>query len=68
MISFEGGGSGYSYVFNKAAKDEASFEEGFTAGIGVRHDFGKFFAKFDYSYSDFGIFSDISKFSLSIGL
>jgi hypothetical protein len=43
-------------------------EEGFTAGVGVQYDFGSFFAKFDYSYTDFGIFDEISRFSLSIGL
>jgi len=27
-------------------------EVGLTAGVGVQYDFGGFFAKFDYSYSD----------------
>jgi hypothetical protein len=43
-------------------------EVGLTAGVGVQYDFGGFFAKFDYSYSDFGIFDQISRFSLSVGI
>lgn len=43
-------------------------QEGLTAGIGLQYDFGGFFAKIDYSYSDFGIFDEISRFSLSVGL
>lgn len=42
--------------------------DGFTAGVGVQYDFGDFFAKFDYSYSNLGIFNKISRFSLSVGL
>jgi hypothetical protein len=45
-----------------------SGEIGLTAGIGLQYDFGGFFAKFDYSYSDFGIFDSISRFALSIGM
>ena len=43
-------------------------EEGLTAGIGVQYDFGDFFAKFDFSYTKFGIFDQISRFSLSVGI
>ena len=43
-------------------------ETGLTAGVGLQYDFGGFFAKFDYSYSDFGIFDSISRFSLSVGI
>lgn len=43
-------------------------EEGLTAGVGVQYDFGDFFAKFDFSYTDFGIFDQISRFSLSVGI
>lgn len=49
-------------VFDRGA------EVGLTAGVGVQYDFGGFFAKFDYSYSDFGIFDKISRFSLSVGI
>lgn len=42
--------------------------DGFSAGIGLQYDFGDFFTKFDYSYSNLGIFSQISRFSLTIGL
>lgn len=59
LISLRGG---YNSLFKEAA------EEGFTAGVGLQYDFGSFFAKVDYSYSDFGIFSNISRFSLSVGL
>jgi opacity protein-like surface antigen len=47
---------------------EEGAEVGLTAGVGVQYDFGGFFAKFDYSYSDFGIFDQISRFSLSVGI
>lgn len=67
-ISLRGGYKGYNYLFSKSAKNEANFEEGLTAGVGVQYDFGGFFAKVDFSYSDFGIFSEISRFSLSVGL
>lgn len=42
--------------------------DGLSAGVGVQYDFGDFFAKFDYSYSDLGIFNEVSRFSLSVGL
>ncbi|MBK7631355.1 MAG: PorV/PorQ family protein [Ignavibacteriales bacterium] len=59
LISVRGG---YNSLFKEAA------EEGLTAGVGLQYDFGGFFAKFDYSYADFGIFDPISRFSLSVGL
>lgn len=68
MVALRCGYNGYNYVFNKPAKTAASFEEGLTAGFGLEYDFGGFFAKIDYSYTDFGIFSNISKYSISIGL
>ena len=52
--------------YNSLFKDDA--EEGLTAGVGLQYDFGSFFAKFDYSYTDFGIFDQISRFSLSVGI
>ena len=52
--------------FNSLFKD--SRQEGLTAGFGVQYDFGSFFAKMDYSYTDFGVFDKLSKISLSIGL
>lgn len=52
--------------YNSLLKADA--EEGLTAGVGVQYDFGSFFAKFDYSYSDFGVFDQISRFSLSVGI
>jgi hypothetical protein len=68
LISLRGGYKGYSYLFDRSAKDEDLFQEGLTAGVGVHYDFGGFFVKVDYSYSDYGIFDEISRFSVSIGL
>ena len=59
LLSVRGG---YNSLFKEAA------EEGLTAGVGLQYDFGGFFAKFDYSYADFGIFDPISRFALSVGL
>lgn len=59
LISLRGG-------YNSIAKEDA--QEGLTAGVGVQYDFGGFFAKFDYSYTDFGVFDPISRFALSVGL
>jgi hypothetical protein len=53
---------GYTSLFKEAA------QEGLTAGVGLQYDFGGFFAKIDYSYTDFGIFDEISRFSVSVGL
>ncbi len=52
--------------YNSFLKEDA--EEGLTAGVGIQYDFGSFFAKIDYSYTDFGIFDQISRFSLSVGI
>lgn len=68
IISLRVGYKGINYLFDDASKKEDKFEEGLTAGIGVQYDFGAFFAKFDYGYSDLGIFSEISRFSVSVGL
>lgn len=59
LISLRGG-------YNSIAKEDA--QEGLTAGVGIQYDFGSFFAKFDYSYTDFGVFDPISRFALSVGL
>lgn len=59
LVSLRGG-------YNAIAKEDAL--EGLTAGIGVQYDFGGFFAKFDYSYADYGIFDPISRFALTVGL
>ena len=45
-----------------------SSEGGLSAGIGLRYNFGAFYAKVDYSYTDFGIFGPINRISISIGL
>jgi hypothetical protein len=52
--------------YTSLLKEDA--QEGLTAGVGLQYDFGGFFAKIDYSYTDFGIFDEISRFSLSVGL
>jgi hypothetical protein len=59
LISLRGG-------YNSLGKNDA--QEGLTGGVGIQYDFGGFFVKFDYSYTDFGIFDPISKFGLSVGL
>lgn len=59
LISLRGG-------YSSVGKEEA--EETFSAGVGLQYDFGGFFAKIDYGYSDFGIFGGISRYSLSVGL
>lgn len=59
LISLRGG-------YNSLFKDNAN--EGLTAGFGVQYDFGGFFAKFDYSYSQYDRFDAISRFALSVGL
>ncbi|MBZ0198280.1 MAG: PorV/PorQ family protein [Ignavibacteriaceae bacterium] len=59
IISLRGG-------LNSVGKEAA--EEGYTVGAGVQYDFGGFFAKIDYSYSDFGIFKQIQRFAISVGL
>jgi len=53
--------AGYNSLFKEAA------EEGLTAGAGVKYDFGPFYTKIDYSYSDYGIFNSISRVSLTVG-
>ena len=50
------------------ALNKEDAEEGLTAGVGLQYDFGGFFAKVDYSYTDFGIFNEISRVSISVGL
>jgi len=41
---------------------------GITAGFGIEYNFGSFLGKVNYSYTDYGIFKNISRISLSIGL
>jgi hypothetical protein len=41
---------------------------GLSGGIGVHYDFGGFFAKVDYSYTDFGVFSGIQRVAFTVGL
>lgn len=70
------GNAGTELIWNNIVSLRAGYtsllkedsQEGLTAGIGLQYDFGGFFAKIDYSYSDFGIFDEISRFSLSVGL
>lgn len=68
IISLRVGYKGINYLFDETSKSEDKFEEGLAAGMGLQYDFGGFFVKFDYGYSDLGIFSEISRFSLSVGL
>jgi len=59
LISIRGG---YNSLFKQAAV------ENLTAGFGVQYDFGGFFGKFDYGFANLGIFGNVSRFSLSVGL
>lgn len=68
LISLRVGYKGINYLFDESSRENDRFEEGLAAGIGVHYDFGGYFVKFDYGYSDLGIFSEISRFSLSVGL
>ncbi len=53
---------GYYSLFKK------NEEGGLSAGVGVKYDFGSFYTKVDYSYTNFGIFDPINRISISIGL
>ena len=62
---------GAEYEFMKLVAVRAGYrynydEEGLCAGIGVKHSFGGFGVKFDYAYSDFGIFDTVNRFSMGI--
>lgn len=52
---------GYNSLFKESA------EEGLTAGVGFKYDFGGLNVKVDYGYTDFGIFDNISRFSIGLG-
>lgn len=58
MVSFR---VGYNSLFKEAA------EERFSAGVGLKYNFGAFYSRIDYSYTEFGIFNEISRISVSIG-
>ncbi|MGE5351326.1 MAG: PorV/PorQ family protein [Acidobacteriota bacterium] len=51
---------GYNSLFKTAA------EEGLTAGVGLNYNFGPVSARVDYSYMNYGIFKQISKYALSV--
>jgi hypothetical protein len=50
--------------YNSLFKEDA--EQNLTAGIGVQYDLGGFTTRFDYSYMKFGVFSQISRFALTV--
>jgi len=50
--------------YNSLFKEDA--EEGLTAGLGLQYCFGAYGVRVDYSYMDFGIFDEISRYSVSI--
>ena len=54
--------AGYFSLFKQ------NVQGGLSAGIGIDYDFGAFYAKVDYSYTNFGIFDPINRISVSIGL
>jgi len=43
-------------------------EQEFTAGLGLKKDFSNYFIGVDYSYTRFGVFSDVQRFTVNIGL
>jgi len=53
---------GYYSLFKK------NEQGGLSAGVGLKYDFGSFYTKVDYSYTNFGIFDPINRISISIGL
>ena len=50
--------------YNSLFKEDS--EQNLTAGIGVQYNVGPFTAGFDYSYMKFGVFNQISRYSLTI--
>lgn len=52
---------GYTSLF------EEDTEEGLAAGLGLQYGFGGVDLRFDYSYSQFGVFGDISRYAVTIG-
>lgn len=50
--------------YNSLFKNDA--EEGLSAGLGLQYTFSSYTIKVDYSYMDFGIFDEISRYSVSI--
>lgn len=50
--------------YNSLFKEDS--QQSLTAGLGMQYDVGPFTARFDYSYMKFGIFSQISRYSISI--
>ncbi|MDX9924212.1 MAG: PorV/PorQ family protein [Ignavibacteriaceae bacterium] len=51
--------------YNSLLKEDA--EEGLTAGIGLRYELAGVKLGVDYSYMDFGMFNEISRYALTIG-
>lgn len=67
MLFLRGGYNGIMKEKNEKLYSEKALD-GLSAGVGFKYEFGEYFTKFDYSYSNVGIFRQISRFSLSIGL
>ena len=53
--------AGYNSLFEQSA------EEGVSLGVGLEYNLGGLETHVDYSYMDFGVFNDVSRFSLSVG-
>ena len=51
---------GYNSLFKEAA------EQNLSAGVGFQYDLGIFKAAVDYSYMNFGVFSQISRYAISV--
>lgn len=52
--------AGYNSIFKEMA------EEGLTLGFGLRYPLGNVVILVDYSYTDFGVFNEISRYSLNL--
>ncbi|NOX88215.1 MAG: UPF0164 family protein [Calditrichaeota bacterium] len=52
--------AGYNSLFKEMA------QEGLTLGFGLRYPIGSMVVSVDYSYMDFGVFNEISRYSLNV--
>ncbi len=43
-------------------------EQEFTAGVGLRKDFSNYLIGVDYSFTQFGIFKDVHRITINLGL
>lgn len=53
-------------IYLRAGYVTPTDEQGLNLGVGVRQELGGFRIKADYAYTDFGVFSDVQRLSVSI--